>query len=112
MIEYKNKKYVCHLDLGLPLFRKKWQGVIICYLSDTPIRTLELQRIVKGISQKMLTENLRELEEEGIVHRKIYPEVPPRVEYSLTPKGMELLPALKIIEDWTAKHYEIKKVED
>jgi DNA-binding HxlR family transcriptional regulator len=111
VITYHDKSYICSLDLGFELIRGKWKAVILCHLSDGPKRFLELQRITKGISQKVLNEALRQLEEENLLQKYIYPEVPPRVEYSLTPKGIELVPALKIIETWAKKYYpdEIKE---
>lgn len=105
MIDYKGKQYVCLLDLGFEVIRGKWKSVILCHLGDGPKRFMELQRITCGVSQKMLNEQLRELEEDGVIHKEIYPEVPPRVEYCLTGKGRELYPALKLIEDWSIKHY-------
>lgn len=104
MLKYKDKEYVCHLDLGMDMLRGKWKSVILCHLNEEPIRFLELQRRVEGISQKVLNEQLKELEKEELVSKKIYPEVPPRVEYYLTEKGMDLLPALKIIEEWSKKY--------
>ena len=105
MINYKNKQYVCLLDLGFEIIRGKWKAVILCHLIDEPKRFLELQRITCGVSQKVLSEQLRGLEEDGLIHKIIYPEVPPRVEYSLTDKGRELDPALKMIEEWSRKHF-------
>src|SRR5476649_190965 len=105
MIDYQGKQYVCLLDLGFEIIRGKWKAVILCHLGDGPKRFLELQRITCGVSQKVLNEQLRELDGDGIIHKEIYPEVPPRVEYCLTEKGRELYPALKMIEDWSIKHY-------
>ena len=105
MITYHDKSYICSLDLGFELIRGKWKAVILCHLADGPKRFLELQRITKGISQKVLNEALRQLEEEDLLQKYIYPKIPPRIEYSLTPKGSELVPALKIIEAWAKKYY-------
>ena len=105
MIEYKNKKYVCHLDLAMDLIRGKWKAVILCHLSNGPKRFLQLQRITKGVSQKVLNDNLRELELDGLITKTIYPEVPPRVEYELTPLGKELFPALAMIQEWAEKNF-------
>ena len=105
MLNYKNKKYVCLLDLGFEIIRGKWKAVILCHLIDEPKRFLELQRITCGVSQKVLNEQLRELEEDGLIYKNVFPEVPPRVEYNLTEKGKELAPALKMIEEWSTKHY-------
>lgn len=86
MLEYKGKKFVCELDLGFEIIRRKWNAVILCHLNEGPKRFLELQRITHGVSQKVLTEKLRELEDDGLVKRIAYTEVPPRVEYLLTQK--------------------------
>jgi DNA-binding HxlR family transcriptional regulator len=105
MIRYGDKDYICALDLGFELIRGKWKAVILCHLDEGPKRFMALQRITNGISQKVLNEALRQMEDEGLIDKHIYPEVPPKVEYSLTPKGAELVPALKIIEDWSKKYY-------
>jgi DNA-binding HxlR family transcriptional regulator len=105
MIDYNGKQYVCLLDLGFEVIRGKWKAVILCHLGDGPKRFLELQRITCGVSQKVLNEKLRELEEDGLIHKEVYPEIPPKVEYSLTEKGKALYPALKMIEDWSSEHY-------
>jgi len=105
MIEYKGKTYICALDLGFEQMRGKWKAVILCHLDEGPKRFLALQRMTGGISQKVLNESLREMEEEGLIRKKVYPETPPRVEYSLTAKGQELVPALKSIESWAKKYY-------
>jgi DNA-binding HxlR family transcriptional regulator len=105
MIEYKNKTYICALDLGFEQIRGKWKAVILCHLSEGPVRFLALQRMTGDISQKVLNESLREMEDEKLIRKKVYPETPPRVEYSLTAKGQELVPALKSIESWAKKNY-------
>ena len=105
MIEYKSKSYICALDLGFDLIRGKWKAVILCHLSDGPKRYLELQRITFGVSQKVLSESLKQLEVDGIITKCIFAEIPPKVEYSITEKGLELVPALKIIETWSKKHF-------
>ena len=105
MIKYHDKKYICALDLGFEQIRGKWKAVILCHLDEGTKRFLALQRVTGGISQKVLNESLREMEEEDLIHKEIFPEVPPRVEYSLTPKGQALIPALKIIEAWSKKYY-------
>lgn len=101
MIEYNGKSYICALDLGFEIIRGKWKAVILCHLSESPKRFLELQRITCGVSQKVLSESLKQLEVDEIITKQIYAEVPPRVEYSLTEKGEELVPALKMIEEWS-----------
>lgn len=105
MIEYKNKTYICALDLGFEQIRGKWKAVILCHLSEGPVRFLALQRMTGDISQKVLNESLREMEDEKLIRKKVYPETLPRVEYSLTAKGQKLVPALKSIESWAKKNY-------
>jgi len=105
LIEYNGKSYICALDLGFEIIRGKWKAVILCHLSDGPKRFLELQRITCGVSQKVLSESLKQLEVDEIISKHIYAEIPPRVEYSLTGKGKELVPALKIIEEWSKNNF-------
>lgn len=105
MLEYNDKNYVCHLDLGMDLIRGKWKAVILCHLNDGPKRFLELQRITCGVSQKVLNDNLTDLEKDGLILKTIYAEVPPRVEYSLTAMGKELFPVLDLLEKWSVKYF-------
>lgn len=105
MIIYNDKKYVCLLDFAMDFIRGKWKAVLLCHLYDEPKRFLELQRITKGISQKVLNEKLKELENEDLINKEIYPEVPPKVEYYLTEKGRDLTKIIKEIESWSIKYY-------
>lgn len=105
MIEYKDKQYVCHLDLAMDFIRGKWKAVILCHLNDGPKRFLELQRITSGVSQKVLNEKLQELQQDNLIKKTVYPEVPPKVEFELTEMGRELFPALAIIQKWSVKHF-------
>jgi DNA-binding HxlR family transcriptional regulator len=82
----------------------KWTTLIIHVLSSGTKRHGELQRQISGVSQKMLTQTLRSLENDGIVNRKIYPVVPPMVEYSLTPLGRSLIEPLEAICRWAEEH--------
>ena len=82
----------------------KWTALIIRVLSKGTRRHNELQREISGVSQKMLTQTLRSLERDGLVARKVYPVVPPRVEYSLTPLGRSLTEPLQAICVWAEKH--------
>jgi len=79
--------------------------LLLCILGDGPVRSGELGRRAGGISQKMLTQTLRELERHGIVHRRDFREVPPRVEYSLTPLGRSLAQLVRGIEKWVESNY-------
>ncbi|MGL4402772.1 MAG: winged helix-turn-helix transcriptional regulator [Fusobacteriaceae bacterium] len=105
MVEYKDKQFVCLLDLGVEFIRGKWKAVILCHLKGEPVRFLELQRKTKGVTQKMLNEQLKSLENDGLVIRKVYPEVPPRVEYSLSEKGKDLVVVLDGLESWAQKYF-------
>jgi DNA-binding HxlR family transcriptional regulator len=89
----------------LALIGGKWSMLLLCILGSGPARTGELARRAGGISQKMLTQTLRELVRHGIVHRKDFGEVPPRVEYSLTPLGRSLAKLVREIEGWVESNY-------
>ena len=89
----------------LALIGAKWSMLLLCILKDGPVRTGELARRAGGISQKMLTQTLRELERHGIVHREDFGEVPPRVEYSLTTLGRSLSVLVGQIEGWVESNY-------
>lgn len=94
----------CPVAATLELIDGKWKGSILYYLMERgTLRFNELRREMKKVSQKVFTAQLRELEEAGLVHREVYPEVPPRVEYSLTPLGRSLEPVIRSLEDWGAE---------
>ena len=84
----------------------KWTSLVILALSDGTLRYGELKRRIGGVSQKMLTQTLRSLEEDGLLSRKVYPVVPPMVEYSLTPLGRSLNEPLTAIRKWAESHPE------
>ena len=86
----------------LRVLEGKWKIVIIVQLfaAKAPLRFSELERRVEGVNQKMLIQQLKELEKDGIVTRKVYPEVPPRVEYALSDMGLALGPAIEALVDW------------
>jgi DNA-binding HxlR family transcriptional regulator len=90
----------CPVELAIRIIGGKWKPVIIWHLRDNKKRFGELKREIKGITVKMLAQQLRELEYDGLISRKMYYEVPPRVEYSLTDLGRNLDPALKELKDW------------
>lgn len=93
-------EYSCSVEATLDVIGGKWKGVILFYLLDGTKRFGELRRLLPEVTQRMLTLQLRELEEAGIVHREVYREVPPKVEYSLTPFGKTLEPILLLMGDW------------
>lgn len=94
----------CGSRLVLDRIADKWTALIIHVLSDGTKRHNELRRQITGVSQKMLTQTLRSLENDGLVERKVYPVVPPKVEYSLTPLGRTLIEPLEAICAWAEKH--------
>ncbi len=92
------------ITLTLSVLGGKWKPVIIYHLSRQTLRFNKLYRHIPGITQKMLAQQLREMEDAGLVRRKIYPVVPPKVEYSLTEYGRTLDPLLTSMYDWGKKH--------
>lgn len=90
----------------LDLIGGKWAILILCCLQQGPVRTGALMRQIGGISQKMLTQTLRELERDGFVERISHPEVPPRVEYRLTGLGRSLSELARTMEQWVVSNYE------
>ena len=97
--------YACGIEAALDVVGGRWK-VLILWELDEPHRFGELRRIVKGISEKMLIQQLRELAADGVVRRKQFPEVPPRVEYSLTPFGVSLRRSLDPLCAWGTSHME------
>jgi DNA-binding HxlR family transcriptional regulator len=89
----------------LALIGGKWSMLVLCSLRAGPQRTGELKRRLKGVSAKMLTQTLRELERHGIVEREDFGELPPRVEYRLSPLGRSLAALVVEIENWVTTHY-------
>jgi DNA-binding HxlR family transcriptional regulator len=100
------KSPTCPITATLTIIGGKWKPIIIWHLRESCLRFGELQRMIPGVTQKMLTQQLRELESDGIVHREIYPVIPPKVEYSLTQSGRTLLPILLEMARWGKAHNE------
>jgi DNA-binding HxlR family transcriptional regulator len=98
------RKYNCPVEAALDVIGGKWKVVILCWLKQGMHRFGELRRRLPGVSERMLTQQLRELERDGIVQRKVYPEVPPRVEYTLTPFGDTLRPLMDMLNRWGETH--------
>jgi len=94
----------CPVKLTASIIGGKWKPSLLFHLEGRTRRFCELQRLIPGLTKKMLTQHLRELERDGIVHRKVYAEVPPRVEYSLTRHGESLKPILKLMSAWGTRH--------
>jgi len=94
----------CPMEATLDLISGKWKGVILFRLSQQTYRFNELNRVVRKITPRSLTKQLRELERDGLVRRTVYAQVPPKVEYTLTEKGNSLRPVLAVLMAWGAKH--------
>lgn len=110
---YKNRLDNCPLTFALNLIGGKWRLPIIWALSKNgTMRYNELKRSIDGITNMMLTQSLKELESYGIINRKQYVEIPPRVEYSLTEHGEDLIPALKALAHWGNKMKNCDNVKD
>ncbi|WP_461224597.1 winged helix-turn-helix transcriptional regulator [Lacticaseibacillus suihuaensis] len=92
--------YRLGLEATLAVIGGKWKPVILCHLGTGPRRPSDLLAHIPGITQKMLTQQLRELERDGIVSRTVYPQVPPKVEYALTERGKSLRTVLVAMFDW------------
>lgn len=91
----------CPLELALDLIGGKWKGLIIWYLgAEGALRHAELKRRLEQVSQKVLTQQLRELERDGLIWRRVYPETPPRVEYGLAELGEAVGPAIEALRVW------------
>lgn len=95
---------VCPSRTVLDMLADKWSALLVCALSDGPLRFGELRRRVEGITQKMLSQTLRALEREGLVSRTVIPATPPQVEYALTPMGREALSLLDGLRVWAERN--------
>ena len=94
----------CPTEYTASLLGNRWKPLILRELLTGTKRYNELRRAVIGVSPKVLTENLRDMEEDGLLNRRIYPEVPPRVEYTLTTKGEDLRPIIEAMKDYGEKY--------
>lgn len=103
MMETK-KKYNISVEATLEVIGGKWKCVILCHLTHGKKRTSELKRLMPNISQKMLTQQLRELENDGVINRILYHELPPKVEYELSDYGKSLEPILTSLCNWGEEH--------
>jgi DNA-binding HxlR family transcriptional regulator len=100
LMVYREKEYKCGIDVTLAVVGGKWKASILWHLAQETMRFSDLQRQFSDTTRKMLTQQLRELEADGLVHRKVYPQVPPKVEYSLTEKGKSIFPILEQMCEW------------
>ncbi|MWC28753.1 winged helix-turn-helix transcriptional regulator [Paenibacillus sp. MMS18-CY102] len=95
----------CHYRRALEVISNKWTVLVFYELETGAKRYHYLKKQVEGVTQKMLTQTLRQLERDGLVHREVYPTVPPSVEYSLTPLGESLIEPMRMLHKWTESHY-------
>ena len=103
MIVLNGQQFHCAMDVTMHFIGGKWKTVVLWYLRKEKKRFSELRRHIPNITEKMLSIQLKDLERDGIVGRKVYPEVPPRVEYFLTEFGKSLIPMLEEIARWGRK---------
>lgn len=110
-MRHHNEKYAqcpepfgCPVEATLEVIGGKWKGIILFHLLQGTKRFNEFRRLMPDITQRMLTLQLRELESDGVIHREVYREVPPKVEYSLTEFGKTLEPIIVLMRDWGAKY--------
>lgn len=99
-------KLTCPIQRTVAMIADKWKVIVIANLGEGTMRFRELQRAMQGVTPKVLTRQLRDLEHDGLVTRKAFAEIPPRVEYSLTPLGRSLLPILQQLHNWAVANSE------
>ena len=107
----KEEMPACPVATTVQLIGSKWKLLILRNLLARPWRFNELRKSLEGISQKVLTDSLRSMEEDGLVTRTVYPEVPPRVEYSLSPLGESMRPIIQAMDQWGAQYKAAKARE-
>lgn len=109
---FKMKTYYCGLEVTLDVIGGKWKALVLYYLIKGPKRTSELKRLIPTITQKMLIQTLRELEMSGLILRKMYNQVPPKVEYSTTELGQSLESILEALCNWGGIYAESSFAQD
>ena len=106
-----SKDEICPVATTLDLIGAKYKALILWHLADGSHRFSDLRRMVSDATPKMLTQQLRELEAQDLIHREVFPVVPPKVEYSLTETGRSLMPILIAMRDWGAEYMRRKNME-
>lgn len=101
----------CPVETTLDLIGGKYKALILWHLSESDLRFSQLRKAISNATPKMLTQQLRELEAQALIHREVYPVIPPKVEYSLTPLGKSLMPVLISMRDWGAGYLRSKNLE-
>lgn len=102
---------ICPVETTLDLIGGKYKALILWHLSDGTLRFSQLRKMISGATPKMLTQQLRELESQDLIHREVFPVIPPKVEYSLTELGKSLMPVLHAMRDWGAGYLRSKNLE-
>lgn len=98
----------CAVEAAIGILDGKWKSIILWHLlTEHTLRFSEIRKRMPNVTQRMLTNQLRELEEDGIIHRQVYPQVPPKVEYSLTPLGLSLREILMALKAWGDEHMDL-----
>lgn len=105
------EKTNCPVEATLELIGGKYKALILWHLSEKKLRFSELHKVITSATPKMLTQQLRELETSNLIHREVYPVIPPKVEYSLTETGRSLMPILVAMRDWGAGYLRKKDME-
>lgn len=106
MVTFRDRTYNCPMEMTIDLIGGKWKALLLWNLSVRTLRFGELQRQFPQLTQKMLTQQLRELVRDGLINRKSYDEMPPRVEYSLTEFGSTIMPVLQAMNQWGTGYLE------
>lgn len=98
--EWRDRRYRCPVEATLDVLGGRWKGAILFHLARAPQRFSALQKSFPLLAQRSLTTQLRELERDGVISREVFAQVPPKVEYSLTPRGRDLMPILRLMSAW------------
>lgn len=101
----------CPVEATLDLIGGKYKALILWHLSEGKLRFNELHKLISGATPKMLTQQLRELESQNLIHREVFPIIPPKVEYSLTELGQSLMPILVAMRDWGSAYMKSRNLE-
>ena len=101
----------CPVAATMELIGGKYKALILWHLAQSKLRFSQLSKVIRGATPKMLTQQLRELEAQHLIHREVFPVVPPKVEYSLTETGRSLMPILTAMRDWGTEYLHGKNVE-
>ena len=100
----------CPVSATLELIGGKYKALILWHLAENKLRFSQLNKLIPNATPKMLTQQLREMESQSLIHREVYPVVPPKVEYSLTDLGKSLMPVLIAMRDWGAEYLRSKNI--